>query len=355
MENEFLDKVEDNAIFRIWSEKVQLEKGDSLAKGYVSELLDYTHISVTQNSLQELKEIWDQWNDETKQLFYSNYEDLPYLFDIKVDEHLFRTLAQYWNSVYSYFTFGKVDLVPTVEEYTALLRCPRFQIDKAYSRAAYVLAFWKKLMNITGMSEQWITARIKQKGECKCILWKNLRDLILAHPDGKKKVDVFALNIYRLVIFPRALGHVDEAVSYLFDRLDKGVTPVPAILAETFRSFNTCRRAGEGRFIGCALLLLAWFHSHFWKVDKISYRVFSEHYSPLKEIVATPRRDDILEENWMEILQNLQEEDVDRRASWLIPDRILYRCGSFDWVPLLGIWGAVGYAHFLVLRQFDSR
>ncbi|MFQ6657233.1 hypothetical protein Gotur_027001, partial [Gossypium turneri] len=40
----------------------------------------------------------------------------------------------------------------------------------------------------------WITARIKQKGECKCIQWKNLRDLILAHPDGKKKIDVFALR-----------------------------------------------------------------------------------------------------------------------------------------------------------------
>ncbi|MBA0845693.1 hypothetical protein Goarm_022574 [Gossypium armourianum] len=79
----------------------------------------------------------------------------------------------------------------------------------------------------------------------------------------KKIVDVFTLSIYDLVIFPIALGHVDEAVSDLFDRLDKGVTPVPTILAETFRSLNTCRRAGEGRFIGCAQLLLAWFHSHF--------------------------------------------------------------------------------------------
>ncbi|MFQ6622942.1 hypothetical protein Gotur_001753, partial [Gossypium turneri] len=40
----------------------------------------------------------------------------------------------------------------------------------------------------------WIMARIKQKGECKCILWKNLRDLILAHSDWKKKFDVFALR-----------------------------------------------------------------------------------------------------------------------------------------------------------------
>ncbi|MBA0756608.1 hypothetical protein Gogos_022364, partial [Gossypium gossypioides] len=127
----------------------------------------------------------------------------------------------------------------------------------------------------------------------------------------KKRVDIFALSIYDLVIFPKALGHIDEAVTDLFNRLDKRVTPVPAILAEIFRSLNAYRRAGEGRFVGCAQLLLAWFHSHFWRVDKVSYRVFSEKYSPLKEIVATPRRDDISEEKWMAILQNLREEDVE--------------------------------------------
>ncbi|MBA0756228.1 hypothetical protein Gogos_021181 [Gossypium gossypioides] len=61
-------------------------------------------------------------------------------------------------------------------------------------------------MNILGMSDQWVSARIKQKGESKCIPWKSLRDLILVHPDTKKKVDVFTLSIYGLMIFPRALG-----------------------------------------------------------------------------------------------------------------------------------------------------
>ncbi|MFQ6655341.1 hypothetical protein Gotur_025937, partial [Gossypium turneri] len=145
-------------------------------------------------------------------------------------------------------------------------------------------------MCITGMSEQWVAARIKQKRDSKCIPWKNLRDLILAHPDVKKRVDIFALSIYGLVIFPKVLGHVDEVVSDLFDRLDKGVTPVPAILAETFRSLNACRRAGEGMFIGYVQLLLVWFYSHIWKVEKVSHRVFSENYSLLKELVTTPRR-----------------------------------------------------------------
>ncbi|MFQ6636446.1 hypothetical protein Gotur_012766 [Gossypium turneri] len=237
----------------------------------------------------------------------------------------------------------------------ALLRCSKIQADGVYSRAVNVPNFLKKVINITGMSEQWVAARIKQKGDSKCIPWKNLRDLILTHPDTKKKVDVFALSVYGLVVFPKALRHVDEAVTNLFDRLDKWVTPVPAILAETFRSLNGCRRTSEGRFIRCAQLLLAWFHSHFWKVEKVSYRVFSENYSPLREIVVIPRRDDILEEKWMEILRNLQEEDIEWRAHWMLPDEILYRCGNFDWVPLLGIWGAVGYAPLLVLRQFRSR
>ncbi|MFQ6624443.1 hypothetical protein Gotur_004465 [Gossypium turneri] len=197
MEREFLSKVEDNAAIRVWSKKVQQKKGDSLVEGYVSELWDFTRISVTQNSLQELKEIWDQWDN-----------------------------------------------------------------------------------------------------------------------DIKKRVDIFALSIYGLVFFPKALGYVDEAVSDLFDRLDKRVTLVLVILAETFRSLNVCRRAGEGRFIGCSQLLLVWFHSHFWKVEKVSYRVFSENYSSLKELVATSRRDDIMEEKWI---------------------------------------GAVGYVPLLVLRQYRSR
>ncbi|KAG8472517.1 hypothetical protein CXB51_035266 [Gossypium anomalum] len=82
----------------------------------------------------------------------------------------------------------------------------RFQVDRIYSRAACVPTFWKKLMTITGMGEQWITARIKEKGECKCISRDALKDLILTHPDETR----------------RALGYVDEATTDLFHRLSKG-------------------------------------------------------------------------------------------------------------------------------------
>ncbi|MBA0562318.1 hypothetical protein Golob_007373, partial [Gossypium lobatum] len=67
-------------------------------------------------------------------------------------------------------------------------------------------------------------------------------DLILTYLDTKKRVDVFALSIYGLVIFPKVQWHIDEAISDLFDRLDKRVTLVPTILAETFRSLSACQR-----------------------------------------------------------------------------------------------------------------
>ncbi|MBA0700552.1 hypothetical protein Goari_020507 [Gossypium aridum] len=96
----------------------------------------------------------------------------------------------------------------------ALIRCSKFQVERAYLRAVNVPNFLKKLMHITGMT----------------------------HLDTKKRVDVFPLSIYGLVVFPKALGHVDEVVTDLFDQLDKRVTPVPMILAETFRSLNAARK-----------------------------------------------------------------------------------------------------------------
>ncbi|KAK5785746.1 hypothetical protein PVK06_040362 [Gossypium arboreum] len=264
-------------------------------------------------------------------------------------------MVQFWNFAYKCFTFGEVDLVPTVEEYTTLLRCLKVQVRKAYAKVFNGQTFTKKLMNILGMSEPWVTARIQQKGDNKCIPWENLRDLVLTHPDERKRVDIFALSIYGLVIFPKALRHMDEAVTNLFDRLEKGITLVPAILAETFRSLSTCWKTGGGQFIRCAQLMMVWFHGHFWKVDKVSYRVFAEGYSPLKEETAIQRREDISEEKWMEILQNLKEGDIEWRAYWMVPDEIMYRCGNFDWVPLLGIWGAIGYTLLLALRQYKSR
>ncbi|MBA0715666.1 hypothetical protein Golax_014553, partial [Gossypium laxum] len=90
----------------------------------------------------------------------------------------------------------------------------------------------------------WSEKRQKEKGDS--LSEGSLRDLILVYPDTKKRVDIFALSIYRLVIFPKVLGHIDDAVSDLFNLVDKRVTPVLTILAETFRSLSVYWRVAIG-------------------------------------------------------------------------------------------------------------
>ncbi|MBA0576664.1 hypothetical protein Golob_028030, partial [Gossypium lobatum] len=44
------------------------------------------------------------------------------------------------------------------------------------------------------------------------------------------------------------------------------------------------------------------------------------------------------------IFQNLRTEDITWRAPWIRPSVLLDKYGNQDWVPLLGLWGGVGYA-----------
>ncbi|MBA0845813.1 hypothetical protein Goarm_023398, partial [Gossypium armourianum] len=123
-------------------------------------------------------------------------------------------------------------------------------------------------------------------------------------PDVLKRVDLFALAIYGLIVFPKVLGHIEVAVVDFFKKLRQGINPVPTILAETLRSLNSCRRKGEGIFIGCS-----------------------------------------------QLLNNLRAEDITWRAPWIRPSVLLYKCGNQDWVPLLGLWRGVGYAPLMLHKK----
>ncbi|XP_038996213.1 uncharacterized protein LOC120120736 [Hibiscus syriacus] len=336
MERKVQKEVDDNADVLRWSMQSQLSNGDSLKLDYVSEMFTYTHINVRQNDLNELKEIWEGCETADQDMFYQLYGDIPYLLDVPIDRNLFRALAQFWNPGYSCFTFGRVDLTSTIEEYRALIRCPRAQVDRVYTKPPVTPSFKKKLLLIIGMSEDWVVKNIKKKRDSECFPWSALKEIINRHPDQRKKLDLLVLGIYRLVIFPNVLGYVDVLVVDLFERLDKHVDPVPAILAEMFRYLSSCRREGEGRFIGCAPLLLVWILNHFKHVKRAPGRVFLDGFSPLKDFLSKDWPRGFTEEKWMVIFRDIRDGDVLWRASWNITSDILYKCGERDWVPLLG-------------------
>ena len=79
----------------------------------------------------------------------------------------------------------------------------------------------------------------------------------------RRLLDAFALATYRMVFFPKVLGHVEVAIVDLFDRLKRNMHSAPAILAEIIRALNACQKNGQGRFFGSTLLFYIWARSHF--------------------------------------------------------------------------------------------
>ncbi|MBA0792758.1 hypothetical protein Gohar_017230, partial [Gossypium harknessii] len=183
-------------------------------------------------------------------------------------------MVRFWNLAYQCFTFNQKDMTPTIEEYFALLRFHNVQLNKIYVKELKSMTSKKKLMKLTWMI-----------------------DLGQNHPDILKKIDLFALPIYVLIVFPKVLGHIKVDVVDFFEKLRQEINPAPTILAETFRSLSS-RRKGEGCFIRCAQLLNAWIFSHFWKVKRTPFYMFSKTFTPLE---AYPEKDwpkDVTEQHW---------------------------------------------------------
>ncbi|KAG8485412.1 hypothetical protein CXB51_021213 [Gossypium anomalum] len=280
MEELIIPTTEKNAMVRDWSLKTQKEKGDSLVEGCIANLPEYVTVNVRQNNLEDLVWIWNQWDPDTRGIFTKRYGDIANLIAVNIDERLIQAMVRFWDPAYQCFTFNQEDMTPTIEEYVALLH----------------------------------VNNIKKKNETICIPWSSLRDLVLNHPDMLKRVNLFALAIYGLVIFPKVLRHLEVAIVDFFERLKQGINPVPTILAETFKSLSSCRRKGEGRFIRCAQLFNVWILSRFWKVERTLFHMFSKTFSPLEAYLKKEWPKEVTEQHWVSVFQNLRAKDITWRA-----------------------------------------
>ncbi|KAG8492233.1 hypothetical protein CXB51_009871 [Gossypium anomalum] len=255
---------EKNTVVRDWSLKTQKEKGDSLAEGCIANLPEYITVNVRQNNLEDLVWIWNQWDSDTRGIFAERYGDIANLIAVNIDERLIQAMVRFWDPAYQCFTFNQEDLTPTIEEYAALLR----------------------------------VGNIKKKNETICIPWSSLRDLVLNHPDMLKRVNLFTLAIYGLVIFPKVLEHLEVAVVDFFERLKQRINP---------------------------------------KVERTPFHMFSKTFSPLEAYIKKEWPKEVTEQHWVSVFQNLSAEDITWRAPWIRPSVLLYRVGDQDWVPLLGL------------------
>ena len=131
--------------------------------GYVSSLPEEPYTDLTQNRLSDLATLWEQFSISEKKKFRENYGDITSLISVPVKESLLQATLRFWDSFYRCFTFGKNDLVPTIKEYSVLVRVELQHLDKVYNQKPR--ARWRKaLAQILKVRPQTIDTYMIQKG-----------------------------------------------------------------------------------------------------------------------------------------------------------------------------------------------
>ena len=199
----------------------------------MSSLPEESYTDFTQGCLSDLVTLWGWFGMSEKQKFRETYDDIAFLISMPSKEPVLRAALRFWDLSYRCFTFGKEDLVPTIEEYSVLIGIDLQYPDKAYNRKPKV-GCWKVLAKILKVKPQLVDTYLVQKGNRQGLPWNILQDFIRGHLHNEDSMVAFALAIYGLVIFLRLLGYIEMAVVDTFEQIQHGSNPALAILAETF-------------------------------------------------------------------------------------------------------------------------
>ena len=303
---------------------------------------------------QNIRSLWREWTNTRRVSFTAKYGNLLQLVELPIDENMLRAAIHFWDSKRRCFNFNGIDLVPTIEEYQCLLGLPKdkkavlFQ-PKPQKSCKRALAHF---MGYGGLYRDAHNIVIQREGK-ELIPWESIRDAMHEATEDRVHSHI-ALAIYGLVIFPRVPDFIDGAVFELMDQVTKGANPVPAILGETIRSLSYLRTNGTDHLMGCLPLLSVWLRSHFpCKISKFR-AAFSLPPTPLSDFMKSTWELPRSLAEWRRTFKTLREDDIIWMAPWMPRDDMIYSCGPYNWVPLLGPWGGTIYAPLQVGRQLTD-
>ncbi|XP_058774839.1 uncharacterized protein LOC131649114 [Vicia villosa] len=137
-----------------------------------------------------------------------------------------------------------------------------------------------------------------------------------------------ALGIYGIVLFPNIVDFIDMSAIHIFIMKN----PVHTFLGDVYHSVHHKNSQRRGLVKCCAPLLYQWFRSHL--PDRGAF----------VETKSTSR--------WDGRIMGLVAKDNVWYNKGLDEAEIIFGCGKFDNVPLMGLRGGINYNHVLAMRTF---
>ena len=300
----------------------------------------------------EMKRILGYSQNIDEAAFFGKYGRLLEIAKIGVLNPAIKALINFWDPDYRCFSFGNVDLCPTIEEYGMLMEFPK-HLHQVYFplRNDKVIPELSKLLKIPHLS------RFLEKNGSG-LKWKFLEVELEKKKEQYVSVlerdRLIALGIYGLVLFPSLIGVISpEAAAAFVEYENTHVNPTTAILAETLLTLNHFRKTGKGAVRCCTQLLYIWMVSHVETKKPIFNNFWWFNQKPLK-IVEEEEWGILGDQGWMKKLQELPSSNFSWKAPWVKSVDVIVSCGQKCWVPLIGITGYVSYAPALVIRQLGG-
>ena len=163
--------------------------------------------------------------------------------------------------------------------------------------------------------------------------------------DWEVFMDVFALALFGIMLFPKTQRFVDNAaISAYIAYRTQSESPVTAILADTYLALNLCNPKKKTRMACCLPALFVWI------VSRFEERVVGIK-CPVKS-VKQQRLEVKSKDEWSQYMASLTQGKIEWQPAWQQRSQLVYQCTKFPNVPLIGTKGCINYNPVLAQRQF---
>ncbi|KAL5128041.1 hypothetical protein HKD37_14G040369 [Glycine soja] len=280
-----------------------------------------------------LKELGRLMGPLQMQAFHKVYGKILDLTIAEIFTEAVVSLTQYYDQPLRCFTFGDFQLVPTIEEFEEILGCP-LGGRKPYFFSGFLPSLSKIAVVVRDLAR-----------ELDHYLESKARDMA-NQEEWVPFVDVLTLLIFGVVLFPNVDGLVDlAAIDAFLAYHHSKENLVVAILANLFDTFDRRCEKSSTRIICCLPALCVWLVSHLFQQDIRNPCPLRSH-----RLCVEKRRVD-----WDQHLARIGGRTINWFPRWKEgKEGVLFSCGDYPNIPLIGTRGCINYNPALAIRQLGN-
>ena len=306
-----------------------------------------------------VQDLWEMFNIKEKKDFKRQFGNLTSLPGVRIDWQMIRAILQFWDCEFRCFTFGDMDFTPTIEEYSHILGMGSSKAENVFipvrdtqSRRQLALVLKEKQSRI-----ETELPKIDESGVPFGFLLQKFKSYSgNAVEVSQRRMRIFALMIYGMVLFPSQPNFIEGRIVALFAQVALSkINPATAVLAETLHFFNRCQKERYRYPRFCSHLFMVWAYSHFLCTGRKPFGYLGTLCKNPAKIVSKIQWESQTLPEWIKRFLKMSKEDVMWRAHWYARTNVIFQTGGKYRVGLLGPWSGITYSPTMVARQFGTR